>query len=292
MAIFEFIAQLSLYVWFCTAIFWAMVNIAFASWAKQDLRIWGPIGGVLPIIGFIALVIFHFANKANKEDTPQESAGAYAEFSQTGSKNFTDSFSFSPDPFGAGSGEYASTPAFQGFETNFQDDSSKPWIFRHPGVWFFLASILISIAFLVSLFLTWFTTIDEQRSFMDINAFSTGLDFWIFVSVAGVITATLLSLKGPSRIGAVVIAWMATWWLLLSMASLTARSIFVPAIDLLFQIPNLIVKEAGGDSDIFSAFAFDVGAAWYVVFVNSLLLIGASSWLIAQAHFKDKSSSY
>jgi hypothetical protein len=216
MAIFEFIAQLALYVWFCTAIFWAMVNIAFASWAKQDIRIWGPIGGVLPIIGFIALVIFHFANKANKEDTPQQSAGAYAEFSQTGSKNFTDSFSFSPDPFGAGSGEYASTPVFQGFETNFQDDSSKP----------------------------------------------------------------------------VVIAWMATWWLLLSMASLTARSIFVPAIDLLFQIPNLIVKEAGGDSDIFSAFAFDVGAAWYVVFVNSLLLIGASSWLIAQAHFKDKSSSY
>lgn len=292
MAIFEFIGQLAFYVWFCTAVFWAIVNVAFASWAKEDMRIWGPVGGVFPILGFITLLIYHYASKANKEQGPQTPPGAYDEFSTSGAKTFSDSFSFSPDPFGAGSGEYATTPAFQGFEANYVDDSGKPWIFRQPGIWFFVASILIGVAFVVSLFLTWFTTIDEQRVFMEINAFSTGLDFWVFVSVATVIGSTLFSAKGPSRVGAVVIAWMATWWLLLSMASLTARSVFVPAIDLLFQIPNLIVKDSGAGSDVFSAFAFDVGAAWYVVFVNSLLLIGASSWLISQAHFRDKQSSY
>lgn len=292
MAIFDFIGELAFYVWFCTAIFWAIVNLAFASWAKQDLRIWGPIGGAFPIIGFIALVIYHFASKANKDQVKVPTAGAYDEFSSSGAKSFSDSFSFSPDPFGAGSGEYATTPVFQGFDVETKDDSSKPWIFRQPGIWFFVGSILISVAFVVSLFLTWFTTIDEQRVFMEINAFSTGLDFWVFVSVAGVIASILLSLKGASRIGAVVIAWMATWWLLLSMASLTARSVFVPAIDLLFQIPNLIVKESGGDSDVFAAFAFDVGAAWYIVFVNSLLLIGLSSWLISQAHLRDRQSSH
>jgi hypothetical protein len=291
-AIFEFIGQLAFYVWFCTAIFWAIVNVAFASWGKQDVRIWGPIGGVFPIVGFIALVIYHFASKANKKQASVASGNAYDEFSSSGSKSFSDSFSFSPDPFGAGSGEYASAPAFQGFDLEYKDDSKKNWVFTHPGIWFFAGSVIISIAFVLSLFLTWFTTIDEQRAFMEINAFSTGLDFWIFVTVAGVIASVLLSLKGASRIGAVIIAWMATWWLLLSMASLTARDVFIPAIDLLFQIPNLIVKESGGDSDIFSAFAFDVGAAWYVVFVNSLLLIAASSWLISQAHFRDKQSSY
>lgn len=291
MAIFDFIGQLSFYVWFCTAIFWAIVNVAFASWARQDIRIWGPIGGAFPIIGFIALIIYHFASKANNKQVKVASGSAYDEFSSTGSKSFSNSFSFSPDPFGAGSGEYASAPAFQGFELEHKDDSGKVWIFRHPGIWFFAATIIIGTAFMVSLFLTWFTTIDEQRTFMEINAFSTGLDFWIFVSIASLIAAILLSLKGASRIGAIVIAWMATWWLLLSMASLTARDVFVPAIDLLFQIPNLIVKDSGADSDIYSAFAFDVGAAWYVVFVNSLLLIGASSWLISQAHFRDQQSS-
>ena len=291
MAILDFIGQLAFYVWFCTAIFWTIVNVSFASWGKQDVRIWGPIGGVFPIIGLIALVIYHFASKANKKQLNFASGSAYDEFSSSGSKSFSDSFSFSPDPFGTGSGEYASPPAFQGFDLESKDESGKAWIFRHPGIWFFVGTVIIGIAFLVSLFLTWFTTIDEQRVFMDITAFSTGLDFWVFVSVASLVAANLLSLRAPSRNGAVVIAWMATWWLLLSMASLTARNVFVPAIDLLFQIPNLIVKESGGDSDIFWAFAFDVGAAWYVVFVNSLLLLGSSAWLISQAHFRDKQSS-
>jgi hypothetical protein len=291
-AIFDFIGQLAFYVWFCTAIFWAIVNVAFASWAKQDIRIWGPIGGVFPIIGFVALVIFHFANQANKKQGKAEGGTAYDEFSSAGSKKFSDSFSFSPDPFGNGTGSFSSAPAFQGFDFDSKDASNKSWIFTHPGIWFFAGSVIISIAFVLSLFLTWFTTIDEQRVFMEINAFSTGLDFWIFISVGGLIAAVLLSLKGASRIGAVIIAWIATWWLLLSMASLTAREVFVPAIDLLFQIPNLIVKGSGGDSEISSAFAYDVGAAWYVVFVNSLLLVAASSWLISQAHFREKQSSY
>jgi hypothetical protein len=181
---------------------------------------------------------------------------------------------------------------FVSYDKSYEDPDSKYWITKIPGLIIFLGVALVAVALVLSLFMTWFNVVSERNEFLEINAMSTGLDFWIFVSLAVIIGTILLSLKGPSIVAAVLLAWAGSWWLMLSMASLTARDVFVPAVDKLFQIPNLVIEANTRDGSISTAYAFDVGVAWYVIFACALILVSSSAWLLNLAHSDKKQVNY
>lgn len=157
---------------------------------------------------------------------------------------------------------------------------STSWIKTLAGGFVVFGSVVVIAAFTWSLFLTWFNITTSTRGSQGINALSTGFDFWIFITVGVIIAAIIMSLKKASLIAALLLSMVGAWWLMLGTASLTARDVFVQSVDKLFQIPNLITSADGYSA----TWAFDVGAAWYVVFFNSIILIVASAWMIVVAN--------
>ncbi len=287
MGIIDFFGQLFFFVWFTSAIFWAASTAAFASWARIDLRIAIPAGALFQWIGFLAILITYFVKKQGQApaenyssvgsefgySTTDSSAGG---FGQSNPFNVAGPSSFSADPFG--SAPYDSTAFGSAFIA--EPVSAPLWSKSKAGAAVVYGSVAVIVAFVAALFMTWFNIITPARITKGINAFSTGFDFWIFISIGVLIGGIILCLKRPSRIAAVLFAWVGTWWLMLATASLTARDVFVGAVDALFQIPNLL-----GSTDGFTqTWAFDVGAAWYVIFINAALLIGASAWVISVSH--------
>lgn len=144
-----------------------------------------------------------------------------------------------------------------------------------------ILTIVFALALTGSLFLTWFYTVDPVNGVMGIQAFSTGFEFWAFVTVLVMVSALLMNIKKPSRIGAILLAWFGSWWLLLSVASLTARDVFIASVSKFYQIPNLVVTFSDNQFD--SMHAFQVGEAWYVVLLTSLALLAGSILIIRKA---------
>lgn len=143
-------------------------------------------------------------------------------------------------------------------------------------------TIFFSLALIGSLFLTWFYTVDSVNGVMGLNSFSTGFEFWAFLTVIAMVVSLLMNLNRPSRIGAVFLAWFGSWWLLLSVASLTARNSFILAASHFYQIPNLVLTTA--DSNYEGIRAFQVGEAWYVVLFTSLAMLVGSVLIIREAN--------
>ena len=280
MGLIDFFASLFFFVWFTSGIFWAMAAAAFASWARIDFKIAIPAGLVFQWLGFIGLGIYYLVRRTNQNPNKFAAANNYSTASQFAAN----------DPFGGSMADAFATPAptfgGSGFESNpFASAASyKPksnsWIKTLAGGFVVFGSIVVIAAFVWSLFLTWFNITTSSRNSQGINALSTGFDFWIFITAGLIIAAIILSIKHPSLIAAVLLAMAGTWWLMLSTASLTARDVFVQSVDNLFQIPNLVTSSSGYTA----TWAFDVGAAWYVVFFNSIILIVASAWMIAVAN--------
>jgi len=279
MGILEFFGSLFFYVWFTSAIFWAIAASAFASWARLDFKLAIPVGLVFQGAGLIGLGIYYAIKKQSPTqpfgysavNTPQ--ANPFAVNDPFGSSN---AGAFGSSPFGS------STTAYDPFAgpTNNRRPGLSGWIKTLPGASVVFGSIAVILAFVWSLFLTWFNITTSDRQSGSINAFSTGFEFWVFITIGLIITSVILCIKKPSLISAVLLALSGSWWLMLSTASLTAREIFVPAVDKLFQIPNLVTSTDGYSA----TWAFDVGAAWYVVFFNSVLLLVASCWMVAVAN--------
>jgi len=279
MGILEFFGSLFFYVCFTSAIFWAISASAFASWARLDFKLAIPVGLVFQGAGLIGLGVYY----AIKKQSPNQPFG-YSAVNAPQANPFA-----STDPFGSSSAGAFGSSAFgsntQTFDpfagpTNNRRPGFNSWIKTLPGGSVVFGSLAVIATFVWSLFLTWFniTTSDGQAG--SINAFSTGFEFWVFITIGLIITSVILCIKKPSLISAVLLALSGSWWLMLSTASLTAREIFVPAVDKLFQIPNLVTSTDGYSA----TWAFDVGAAWYVVFFNSVLLLVASCWMVVIAN--------
>lgn len=143
-------------------------------------------------------------------------------------------------------------------------------------------TIFFSLALIGSLFLSWFYTIDPVNGIMGLNSFSTGFEFWAFLTVIAMVVSLLMNIKRPSRVGAVVMAWFGSWWLMLAVASLTARNSFILAASNFYQIPNLVITSA--DANYEGIRAFQVGEAWYVILALSLSMLVGSVFIIREAN--------
>lgn len=132
-----------------------------------------------------------------------------------------------------------------------------------------------------SLFLTWFFTIDVMKGFTPINAFSTGFEFWVFVTVLVLLGSVAMSIIRPSRIAMVVTAWFGSWWLLLSVAAMTSRDTFIPAVAKFYDLPDLVF--ANNIFDFAGVRAHEIGEAWYAIALASLLILGGSITMIREA---------
>lgn len=285
MELFSFFWQLSFFTWFSGAVFFGLAATALSIWLGLGIRLSIILGLVFQWLGILALVVIHLVKTSNRKPiSPQENHQDDWAMPSNAGANGIDS---------AGSMFSERTPyEFVSYDKSYDDSGRRYWITKIPGLIIFLGVVLVAVALVLSLFMTWFNVVSERNEFLEINAMSTGLDFWIFVSLAVIIGSILLSVKGPSIVAAVLLAWVGSWWLMLSMASLTARDVFVPAVDKLFQIPNLVIEANTRDGSISTAYAFDVGVAWYVIFACALLLVSSSAWLLNLAHSDKKQVDY
>ena len=258
MGLAQFISGLFFFAWLASSIFWAFAAAAYSSWARIDSRAAIPIGAIFQGFGLIGLLIYRSVRKANS--TPN-------------------AFTMALEPDSFNNSQDASTYDF------FGDGQTKPprntWLTQKPGVYFFAAALTLIATFTISLFLTWFNIADPTNGAgIELNAFSTGLEFWVFLTVLALVFAILVSIKKPSRIAAVILASFASWWLMLSMASLLARGTFLKSVSDLFQIPALLVYREGFEY----TFAFDVGVAWYLILASAIGSYVISGLLIYWRH--------
>lgn len=155
-----------------------------------------------------------------------------------------------------------------------------------PGAFILYGASALVISFLFSFFLTWFNVVGENNEFVAVNALSTGLDFWVFVSIAALLGVVALCIKGPSRWAATLLGWIGSVWMMLSMASLTSREAFLRGVEKVFQIPNLLITTGDLESGISDAFVYEIGTAWYVLFINSALLLAGAVMLLVVSNRK------
>lgn len=293
MDVLGFIWQLAFYVWLASAIFWGITGAAFTSWANIDVRLGATLGALFQWLALFGLWLYFMANRENKKANSFSggvSTGEWMNQWEVNPKAGT-SLPQGVDPFalpgnsinGFQSNEiFATSNPFDSVMSK-RDKSSK-WITNKPGIFILYASLVVFLAFLWSLFLTMFNILSDRNEVMGINAISTGLDFWIFISDGVIIGSIVLLISRPSRIAALLLAWIGSWWLMLATASLTARDIFVQGIDRIFQIPNLLIRSTNEFGQSSTAWAFDVGVAWFVIFFNALVLLVASIIILRDAH--------
>lgn len=276
MGLLEFVASLFFYVWIAASIFWGTVGAALAIRIGLDVRIAVPISMFFHLLGVFGLWIFHIARKHDAVGNSAQKSSEYTfQTSSWGELNSSTSFQNTMNFDWSSDQTSGSAVPVAAVRTN----TRRSWLLTNQGAIVLYGSFLLVLTSVWSLFLTWFNIITPNGSQGVIYGFSTGFDFWTFVTVGALIAAVFLNLRGPSLISALLFSFLGTWWLLLAMASLTARDVFVLAVDKLFQIPNLVVNRG----DYSATWAFDVGTAWYVVLVNSVLLISACVWIITQA---------
>lgn len=276
MGLLQFFGALFFFVWFTSSIFWGIAGAAVASWTRIDFKIAIPVGAVFQGFGVLGLWVFSLIRQQTPAGQfyarPNDPFGAPA-----------------ADPFAMGvtSSPFGGSATANSFGSNpFGDNVFTPaarnqgWISSIPGRAVVFGTLALMGTFIWSLFLTWFNITMPDRSSGAISAFSTGFEFWVFITIGIMIAAVVLCLKKPSLISSVLLALAGSWWLMLSTASLTARDTFVAAVDHLFNIPNLITSADGYSA----TWAYDVGTAWYVIFFNALLLLVASIWMLILAN--------
>ena len=294
MDVLGFIWQFAFYGWLASAIFWGITGVAFTSWANIDVRLGAVLGALFQWLGIFGLWLYYMANRENQKAnliSGGVSSGDWMKQWEVNPKAGT-SLPQGEDPFalpGSALSSFQSDEIFATTTNPFDSvmskkDKSSKWITNKPGIFILYASLVVFIAFLWSLFLTMFNILSDRNEVMGINAISTGLDFWIFISDAVIIGAFCLLISRPSRIAALLFAWIGSWWLMLATASLTARDIFVQGIDRIFQIPNLLIRSNNQFGQSSTAWAFDVGVAWFVIFFNALVLLVASIIILRDAH--------
>ncbi|MDP9905651.1 hypothetical protein [Arthrobacter bambusae] len=86
----------------------------------------------------------------------------------------------------------------------------------HAERWLLFGFAFISAALICAMFLGWFNVSLPYLRIGDIGAWGTPLGAAVVASIAATAAAWLLSLRMPSRISAILLAWFGSWWLFLS----------------------------------------------------------------------------
>lgn len=272
MDILGYFGQMIFFVWLTGAVYWSLVSFVFAGWSKRQTLTFSLVGAVFQGPGFLGLVVFHFVMK----DRESRKSFSLAPLPTQTSWDSPSQWSSPSDSSVFDSNTNSSFSLDNGFSSDvFATTKKKNWYFSMPGLAYTLTAVGLIAGFTASLFLVWFSVRSKNSDLLQINALSTGLDFWIFFSIMGVVATLILCGQKVARVGAVVLATVGALWLQLSLAGLLSRSTFINAVNTLFQIPGLVFS-GNTENGFVDVYAFDLGSAWYLVFALSMsCLIGA-----------------
>ncbi len=150
-------------------------------------------------------------------------------------------------------------------------------------VGFAIACGLLAWLMIFALFLPWFVILGVDGPVYSLRGWASGLDGWLWVTVLTVIAAAIFTVYWPNRLTAVALAWFGSWWLLYALAALTSEAAFRQAVDALFDVTALALKDV--DAPILkddSHWTLVPGGVWVVMAFIGLALLALSVWLLAK----------
>lgn len=260
--------ELSGYIYIAFSLFWGVVAIMFHRKLNIPLPAALALGLVLQVVGFAIMLLIGLVFK-----TKQSQAVAYP--TSTSDPFATPGFS-QADPFGPG--------AFGVFDSYGEVSKPRTELGLMRIVVFGLAGLGIVLLVLAA-FLPWFYSLADIE--VSIGLISSGIEVWLLASVLAVVAAVLLSLKRWSPISPILVGYFSSWWVALSLASMTNRLAFVNGVTSIFQLPNLITYQGGGSVEVVSQ---RIGEAWLALLPAGLLML-AAAYLFALQYSKESSSA-
>jgi hypothetical protein len=148
-------------------------------------------------------------------------------------------------------------------------------------LWFAAASALLILALLFAIFLPWFVVEDSNGPIYSVRGWSSGLDGWVWGTILTLAIGAVVTATRPNRIVSVALAWFGSWWLLYSVAALTSESAFRSAVDGLFNITDVILKDVDAPDIIGDErWSFIVGSVWGLMAVIGVALLAMSVWAL------------
>jgi len=175
---------------------------------------------------------------------------------------------------------------------------NTPQRFLNTLLWKIQLVVALFICMLLgaSMFLPWFyqfNALDNLNPFnptgvVELNALRSGFAPFVLLSILSLLAWVGLSAIKPSRIGAVIVAWFASWWILLSFAAMSSREQFLMAVSKFFDIPNIYfgrkIFEILETNNLGYGPTNEVGSAWLVVGMAGFLMLVSSIFIIREAN--------
>ena len=148
-------------------------------------------------------------------------------------------------------------------------------------LWFALASALLIFCLVVALFLPWFVVEDSSGPIYSVRGWSSGLDGWVWGTILTVAIGAVVTATRPNRLVSVALAWFGSWWLLYAVAALTSEAAFRTAVDGLFNISDVILRDVDAPDIIGEErWSFIVGSVWGLMAFVGLALLAMSVWAL------------
>lgn len=148
-------------------------------------------------------------------------------------------------------------------------------------LWFAGASLLLIFALLTALVLPWFVVEDASGPIYSVRGWSSGLDGWVWGTILTLAVGAVVTATRPNRIVSVALAWFGSWWLLYALAALTSEAAFRQAVDSLFDITDVILRDVDAP-DILGEehWTFIAGGVWWLMAVIGTALVAMSVWAL------------
>lgn len=247
----KFFIELSGYIYIAFSLFWAIVAVMFHQRLHIPLPAALALGLVLQVVGFAIMLLIGLVFRAKQADST--SAPNFQSDPFGGNAGFGTS-----DPFGTG--DVYAIPASSKVELGF----TKVLVFGMAA----LGAVLLVLA----AFLPWFYSLGTDVE-LEIGLISSGIEIWLLLTILSVVAGVLLSFRSWSLLSPLLIGYFASWWVALSVASLTNRLAFVNGMSAIYQLPNVISYQGGGSSFVVSQ---RVGEAWLALLPAGMLLLAAA----------------
>lgn len=251
MDFFRFFIELSGYIYIAFSLFWAIVAVMFHQRLNIPLPVALALGLVLQVVGIAIMLLIGLVFKAKQV-------------------SYTATPNFQSDPFG-GRGGFATSDPFGGQDTYVTPAKSKTEL-GLTKVLAFGISGLGAVLLVLAAFLPWFYSYGTDVE-IEVGLISSGIEIWLLLTVLSVVAGVLLSLKSWSLFSPLLVGYFASWWVALSLASLTNRLAFVNGMSAIYQLPNVISFGGGGGS---FAVSQRVGEAWLALLPAGMLLLAAA----------------
>lgn len=244
--------MLGLYTWLGGAVVWALASLAWARWTGQNAGIAIALGAGAQPFGLLALVMMFMSQRS------RGFVGGNSDY-RSNPARFDETFGDSSESYGP-TGEFNSTKVARDHQATIRvllGVSMASLI----GALFFPAYYIFSGDF---------TELQPQL------AFSTGLEFWVFISLVGMAIAIFAISRPLPRLVFVLLGWLGVWWFFLAVAAMTNREAFLTASQGLFELPDLFTGGYGDGGDFVDVFVSQLGEFWYFALVGGLALIVAA----------------